>query len=126
MGRTDLQSGEVLAQLIEIISGEKIAGIRYAPESLQGMRENIERILQFMAAKRIRMHQITSKEVLEGNLKAVMRLVLALAAHYKPQSVRHHDGSYDKIETAHNSSSKSFLCQIPSSTCGRDNFKPNP
>ena len=57
------------------------------------MRENIERILQFMASKRIRMHQITSKEVLEGNLKAVMRLILALAAHYKPQSVRHHDTS---------------------------------
>ena len=35
--RTDLQSGEVLAQLIEIISGEKIAGIQYAPESLQGL-----------------------------------------------------------------------------------------
>ncbi len=91
--RTDLQSGEVLAQLIEIISGEKIAGIQYAPESLQGMRENVERILQFMASKRIKMHQITSKEVLEGNLKAVMRLILALAAHYKPQSVRHHDNS---------------------------------
>ena len=82
-----------------ILAGEKIAGIQYAPESLQGMRENIERILQFMAAKRIRMHQITSKEVLEGNLKAVMRLILALAAHYKPQSVRHHDVSYDKIDT---------------------------
>ena len=33
--RTDLQSGEVLAQLIEIISGEKIAGIQYNPESIQ-------------------------------------------------------------------------------------------
>ena len=61
------------------------------------MRENLERILQFMAAKRIRMHQITSKEILEGNLKAVMRLILALAAHYKPQSVRHHDVSYESI-----------------------------
>ncbi|TRY77851.1 hypothetical protein TCAL_06147 [Tigriopus californicus] len=89
--RTDLQTGEVLAQLIEIISGERIVGIEYNPESLQGMRENLERILQFMAHKRIRMHQISSKEILEGNLKAVMRLILALAAHYKPQSVRHHD-----------------------------------
>ncbi|XP_071746404.1 dixin isoform X2 [Lepeophtheirus salmonis] len=89
--RCDLQSGEVLAQLIDIISGEKIAGIQYNPESLQGMRENLDRILQFMHSKRIRMHQITSKEILEGNLKAVMRLILALAAHYKPQSVRHHE-----------------------------------
>merc|ERR1719237_1439944 len=77
--RSDLQSGEVLAQLIEIISGEQIAGIVYQPESLQGMRENLERVLQFMASKKIRMHAITSKEVLEGNLKAVMRLILALA-----------------------------------------------
>merc|ERR1719150_2655726 len=98
--RSDLQSGEVLAQLIEIISGEQIAGIVYQPESLQGMRENLERVLQFMASKKIRMHSITSKEVLEGNLKAVMRLILALAAHYKPQSVKHHDVSYEETLAA--------------------------
>ena len=71
------------------------------------MRENIERILQFMASKRIRMHQITSKEVLEGNLKAVMRLILALAAHYKPQSVRHHDtsGLTDQAKSSNNDDS---------------------
>ena len=57
----------------------------------------MERVLQFMAGKKIRMHQISSREVLEGNLKAVMRLILALAAHYKPQSVKHHDTSYDNI-----------------------------
>jgi len=51
-----------------------------------------------MAGKRIRMHHITSKEILEGNLKAVMRLILALAAHYKPQSVRHHDVSYENLD----------------------------
>ena len=61
------------------------------------MRENLERVLQFMSSKKIRMHQISSREVLEGNLKAVMRLILALAAHYKPQSVKHHDASYDNI-----------------------------
>ena len=61
------------------------------------MRENLDRVLQFMASKKIRMHSITSKEVLEGNLKAVMRLILALAAHYKPQSVKHHDVSYEQL-----------------------------
>ena len=35
------------------------------------------------------------RELLEGNLKSVMRLILALAAHYKPQSVKHHDTSMD-------------------------------
>ena len=68
------------------------------------MRENLERILQFMATKRIRMHAITSREVLEGNLKAIMRLILALAAHYKPQSVRHHDNNASKTTTPNTSS----------------------
>ncbi|XP_043202813.1 dixin-like isoform X2 [Amphibalanus amphitrite] len=86
--RADLHSGVVLADLIEIVSGEKIAGVYRLPETAQMMRENVERVLQFMAAKRIRMHHVSSKEVIEGNLKAVMRLILALAAHYKPQSVR--------------------------------------
>ena len=91
------------------------------------MRENLERILQFMAAKRIRMHQISSREILEGNLKAVMRLILALAAHYKPQSVRHHDAAAtssgnaenaDKTETVttkaivETRSKSSFLCSV--------------
>ena len=82
---------------VSISAGEEIAGVEYGPESLQGMRENLERVLQFMAHKRIRMHSITSKELLEGNLKSVMRLILALAAHYKPQSVKHHNMSGDSL-----------------------------
>ena len=78
-------------------AGEKIAGIIQQPESLQGMRENLDRVLQFMASKKVRMHQISSREILEGNLKAVMRLILALAAHYKPASVKHHDVSSDNV-----------------------------
>ena len=74
------------------------------------------------------MHQISSREILEGNLKAVMRLILALAAHYKPQSVRHHDATAatssgnaenaDKTETVttkaivETRSKPSFLCYV--------------
>jgi hypothetical protein len=36
----------------------------------------------------VKMHQTTSKEILDGNLKSIMRLVLALAAHYKPTNVQ--------------------------------------
>jgi hypothetical protein len=36
----------------------------------------------------IKMHQTNSKEIQEGNLKSIMRLVLALAAHYKPTNVQ--------------------------------------
>ena len=43
------------------------------------------------------MHAISNKEALEGNLKVAMHLILALADNYKPQSVKHHDGSYKLI-----------------------------
>ncbi|XP_047738873.1 uncharacterized protein LOC108676477 isoform X2 [Hyalella azteca] len=88
--RRDLQSGVVFADLIDILAGEKVAGIQREPGefALQTMRDNIDRVLQFMAAKRIKMVQMTSKDVMEGNLKSIMRIILALAAHYKPQSVR--------------------------------------
>ena len=46
--------------------------------------------------KNVYFHLI-SRELLEGNLKSVMRLILALAAHYKPQSVKHHDTSTDSV-----------------------------
>lgn len=73
-------------------AGERVAGVQREGErdtlTPQTMRENLDRILQFMAAKRIRMTHITSKEVAEGNLKSIMRVILALAAHYKPQSVK--------------------------------------
>ncbi|KAB1254686.1 Dixin [Camelus dromedarius] len=52
------------------------------------MRNNVEKVLQFVASKKIRMHQTSAKDIVEGNLKSIMRLVLALAAHFKPGSSR--------------------------------------
>ena len=97
MSLTNLFGNIYIFYIYFISAGEKIAGIIQQPESLQGMRENLDRVLQFMASKKVRMHQISSREILEGNLKAVMRLILALAAHYKPASVKHHDVSSDNV-----------------------------
>jgi len=33
----------------------------------------------------------------EGNLKAIMRLILALAAHFKPQSVKHSSSQHKNL-----------------------------
>ncbi|XP_071958457.1 dixin-like isoform X2 [Antedon mediterranea] len=86
--RRDMQDGVTLVHLIEIVSGETLARVDYSPQTPIAMRENVERVLQFMASKRIRMHHTSSKDIVDGNLKAIMRLILALAAHYKPSSVK--------------------------------------
>nr|XP_020648744.1 dixin isoform X3 [Pogona vitticeps] len=84
--RQDLRDGVVLASLIEIVAGEKLSGVQASPASQQEMKENVEKVLQFVASKKIRMHQMSAKDIVDGNLKCIMRLILALAAHFKPSS----------------------------------------
>ncbi|XP_026581000.1 dixin-like, partial [Pseudonaja textilis] len=81
--RRDLRDGVVLASLIEIVAGEKLLGVEESPANQQAMKENVEKVLQFVASKKIRMHQTSAKDITDGNLKCIMRLVLALAAHFK-------------------------------------------
>ncbi|XP_058866313.1 dixin-like isoform X5 [Acipenser ruthenus] len=82
--RQDLRDGVILAHLIDIVAGEHLSGIHMNPRSQQEMKENVEKVLQFVSSKRIRMHQASARDIVEGNLKSVMRLILALAAHFKP------------------------------------------
>ncbi|XP_013911003.1 PREDICTED: dixin [Thamnophis sirtalis] len=84
--RRDLRDGLVLTSLIEIVAGEKLRGVEESPTDQQAMKENVEKVLQFVASKKIRMHQTSAKDIVDGNLKCIMRLVLALAAHFKPGS----------------------------------------
>ncbi|XP_012932086.1 dixin isoform X4 [Heterocephalus glaber] len=86
--RKDLRDGVILAYLIEIVAGEKLSGVQLSPSNQQEMKNNVEKVLQFVASKKIRMHQTSAKDIVEGNLKSIMRLVLALAAHFKPGSSR--------------------------------------
>uniref|UniRef100_G3TUP7 Dixin n=1 Tax=Loxodonta africana TaxID=9785 RepID=G3TUP7_LOXAF len=110
--RQDLRDGVILAYLIEIVgqlalgsleqnvtffilhvsfrtaSGEKLSGVQLSPSNQQEMKNNVEKVLHFVTSKKIRMHQTSAKDIVEGNLKSIMRLVLALAAHFKPGSSR--------------------------------------
>ncbi|XP_028401481.1 dixin-like isoform X2 [Dendronephthya gigantea] len=83
----DMQDGVALAQLIEVVAGEKIE-IDPEPASPLIMKDNVEKILLFISARKIRLHHVTAKDIVSGNMKAIMRLILALAAHFKPSSVR--------------------------------------
>ncbi|XP_033758460.1 dixin-like isoform X2 [Pecten maximus] len=87
--RNDTKDGVILAELIEIVAGDKLPGIHTVPSNYGEMKENVEKVLHYMSANRIRMHHASAKDIVEGNLKSTMRLILALAAHFKPHSVKH-------------------------------------
>ncbi|CAH1272016.1 DIXDC1 [Branchiostoma lanceolatum] len=96
--RRDMQDGVAFAQLVEILSGETLLHVDYSPNSLGSMKQNVEIVLQFMQTHRIRMHQTSAKDIVEGNLKAVMRLILALAAYFKPSSVKSSAQQYSRSQ----------------------------
>ncbi|XP_069470394.1 dixin isoform X2 [Ambystoma mexicanum] len=112
--RQDLRDGVVLSHLIEIVAGEKLNGIQASPGSQQEMRENVDKVLQFVASKKICMHQTSAKDIVDGNLKSVMRLILALAAHFKPGSGR--TSSQTEAGVAGKSPSPSSASHRPHST----------
>ncbi|XP_022046186.1 dixin-like isoform X3 [Acanthochromis polyacanthus] len=82
--RHDLQDGVVLTQLIEIVAGEVLEGVYVAPQNKEESRKNVEEVLQFISSRHIRMPHISARDIVDGNLKSVMRIILALAAHFKP------------------------------------------
>lgn len=47
--------------ILILSAGEDISGVHDVPSTYAEMKENIERILHFMSAKKIRMHHIMAK-----------------------------------------------------------------
>ncbi|XP_068600448.1 dixin-like [Brachionichthys hirsutus] len=84
--RRDLQDGVVLTRLVEIVAGEALEGVRVVPHNKEESRKNVEQVLQFISSRHIRMPHISARDIVDGNLKAVMRTILALAAHFKPSA----------------------------------------
>ncbi|KAA8586965.1 hypothetical protein FQN60_000801 [Etheostoma spectabile] len=84
--RHDLQDGVVLTQLIEIVAGEVLEKVHVAPQTKEESRNNVEQVLQFISSRHIRMPHISARDIVEGNLKSIMRIILALAAHFKPSA----------------------------------------
>ncbi|KAM3601267.1 uncharacterized protein V6R79_009915 [Siganus canaliculatus] len=84
--RHDLQDGVVLTHLIEIVAGEVLEGVYVTPQNKDESRNNVEKVLHFMSTRHIRMPHISARDIVSGNLKSVMRIILALAAHFKPSA----------------------------------------
>ncbi|XP_055004470.1 dixin-like isoform X2 [Boleophthalmus pectinirostris] len=113
--RHDLQDGVVLTQLIEIVAGEVLEDVYLVPQNKDESTRNIEKVLQFISSRHIRMPHISARDIVEGNLKSIMRIILALAAHFKP-SASHRAASRNgrtanKISTNHNPLSTVALAQ---------------
>ncbi|KAK2828619.1 hypothetical protein Q5P01_019653 [Channa striata] len=109
--RRDLQDGVVLTQLIEIVAGEVLEEVYETPQSKEESRKNVEQVLKFMSSRHIRMSHISARDIVDGNLKSVMRIILALAAHFKP-SANHRSATGSGRSLTGNSTSHNALSTV--------------
>ncbi|XP_072231376.1 dixin isoform X2 [Leuresthes tenuis] len=109
--RHDLQDGVVLVQLIEIVAGEVLEGVYLPPQNKEECRKNVEEVLQFISSRHICMPRISARDIVDGNLKSVMRIILALAAHFKPSASHRTASGRGGATVSHNPHSTVALAQ---------------
>jgi len=85
----DMRDGVIFLQLVEVIGKEKQKIYKGEHISSAEMLKNIDAVLEFLSKNNVRVHHIVPKDIVGGNVKATMRLVLALAAHFKPDSFQY-------------------------------------
>uniref|UniRef100_A0A3B4B1F6 Calponin-homology (CH) domain-containing protein n=1 Tax=Periophthalmus magnuspinnatus TaxID=409849 RepID=A0A3B4B1F6_9GOBI len=77
--QTDVSDGVLLAQIIQVVANEKIGEIHGSPRSRSQMIENIDACLSFLAAKGVNIQGLSSEEIGNGNLKAILGLFFSLS-----------------------------------------------
>ncbi|KAL3065871.1 hypothetical protein OYC64_015917 [Pagothenia borchgrevinki] len=82
--QTDVADGVLLAEIIQVVANEKIDDINGCPKSRTQMIENIDACLSFLAAKGVNIQGLSSEEIRNGNLKAILGLFFSLSR-YKQQ-----------------------------------------
>ncbi|XP_040199878.1 neuron navigator 3 isoform X5 [Rana temporaria] len=75
----DIADGVLLAEIIQIIANEKVEDINGCPKSQSQMTENVDICLSFLAARGVNVQGLSSEEIKNGNLKAILGLFFSLS-----------------------------------------------
>ncbi|CAI8034356.1 Dixin [Geodia barretti] len=86
--RWSLGDGVIFVHLVEIVAKAQVAGVERWPSSAEGRRLNTERALEFLRGDGVMLHLDACRDLLEGNVKGVMKVILAIAERYQPKSVK--------------------------------------
>ncbi|XP_041445643.1 neuron navigator 2 isoform X12 [Xenopus laevis] len=82
----DVTDGVLLAEIIQVVANDKIEDINGCPKNRSQMIENIDACLSFLAAKGINIQGLSSEEIRNGNLKAILGLFFSLSRYKQQQS----------------------------------------
>ncbi|KAM8762553.1 neuron navigator 2 isoform 3-T3 [Acanthopagrus schlegelii] len=103
--QTDVTDGVLLAEIIQVVANEKIDDINGCPKSRSQMIENIDACLSFLAAKGVNIQGLSSEEIRNGNLKAILGLFFSLSRYKQQQQQAQRQNSQPTLPSAAQSKS---------------------
>ncbi|KAM9366743.1 neuron navigator 2 [Symphorus nematophorus] len=103
--QTDVTDGVLLAEIIQVVANEKIDDINGCPKSRSQMIENIDACLSFLAAKGVNIQGLSSEEIRNGNLKAILGLFFSLSRYKQQQQQAQRQNSQPSLPPAAQSQS---------------------
>ncbi|KAM3625695.1 uncharacterized protein V6R79_016289 [Siganus canaliculatus] len=103
--QTDVTDGVLLAEIIQVVANEKIDDINGCPKNRSQMIENIDACLSFLAAKGVNIQGLSSEEIRNGNLKAILGLFFSLSRYKQQQQQVQRQNSQPSLPPATHSHS---------------------
>ncbi|KAM4617520.1 neuron navigator 2 isoform 1-T1 [Discoglossus pictus] len=107
----DVTDGVLLAEIIQVVANEKIEDINGCPKSRSQMIENIDACLSFLAAKGINIQGLSSEEIRNGNLKAILGLFFSLSRYKQQQQSQKQPQPYHQSAPSPQQTGPSSQCQ---------------
>jgi len=83
----DFQDGIRLAQLLEVIAGEKVEKINLKPTMRIHKIQNTGACLKFIADKGVKLVGISAEEIVDGNLKLVLGMIWTIILRFQIQDI---------------------------------------
>ena len=80
---TGFQDGVTLLNLVEAVSGKQVDGVVRQPQTSLEREETVGRVLSFLLSEGLDLKSVSAGELVEGNLKVVLKVIYSLACHYK-------------------------------------------
>uniref|UniRef100_A0A8C4RCJ9 Dixin n=1 Tax=Eptatretus burgeri TaxID=7764 RepID=A0A8C4RCJ9_EPTBU len=77
----DLRDGSVLALLVQT-QVDECWQVHHPPCSLDQKIENVEKVFAYLLSKGTKLRYTSATDIVTGNLKSTMRVILAIAAHF--------------------------------------------
>ena len=78
-----LRDGVTLLNLAEALSGREVSGVARMPDSEEERETNVSRVLSFLMEEGLEVRFVSCREIMQGNMKHLLKVIYAMACHYK-------------------------------------------